>query len=185
MAFIAACVGASLLAWLSPFLYVQLVFDPQAFAAGEVWRPCTAAFVHASPAHLVLNCVAAWTLGRKLEPLLGSRRLLGLSLAGVLASSAAVAWLSTGATGFSGVLLAWVGACVPFGRQLGLDLGKTLLLNVVVSFLPGVSLAAHLGGFLAGVPLGTAHRESKWAPVMVVMVGVSAVALVLRVLITG
>ncbi len=182
IAAIVLCISASLFAWSSSLWYGRLIFIPQLFAEGELWRPLTSTFVHTGPAHLVLNVLAIWTVGRRLERLLGGERLLALSLVGMVGSCAAEAWFSAGATGFSGVLFAWMGACVPYARSLGLDLGKTLLLNLVVSFLPGVSLAGHLGGFLVGVPLGTAHRESAWKPAFIVTLGVSSVVLLLRVL---
>jgi membrane associated rhomboid family serine protease len=62
--------------------------------------------------------------------------------------------------GISGVILTWAGATLPLvGKSGRKELGVWLVQVAVISLLPGVSWAGHLGGFLFGVPFGMSLRK--------------------------
>lgn len=140
---------------------------PPAVADGEVWRLASSAFLHAGIQHAGFNALALWILGSFVERILGSRRLLvlvlGSALAGNLASLAVYRDVqSVGASGGvwgllgAGAVLGFASrgllhpALVPGVRRAA---GINLALNLFVSFLPQVNVAAHLGGGLCGAAL--------------------------------
>jgi membrane associated rhomboid family serine protease len=140
---------------------------PAAVADGEVWRLASSAFLHAGLQHAAFNALALWILGSFVERILGTRRLLvlvlGSALAGNLASLAVYRDVqSVGASGGvwgllgAGAVLGFASrgllhpALVPGVRRAA---GINLALNLFVSFLPQVNVAAHLGGGLCGAAL--------------------------------
>lgn len=128
---------------------------------GEYWRMLSTVFEHGSPLHLLFNMSVVYTLGFMLERAVGSLRFLGLSLVTALGSSsfALLFNFDVPTVGASGMILGWAGAMVPIATQQGRrELGIWLVQVVVISLLPGVSWAGHLGGFLFGLPCGVALR---------------------------
>ena len=64
----------------------------------------------------------------------------------------------------SGMILGWGGAMlVTAGRELRRSLLIWLAQIAVISLLPGISWAGHLGGFLFGLPMGLALRSGPRA----------------------
>src|SRR5512133_2274003 len=84
-------VAISALALLLPpeDLLYRLAKDNDAIRAGEVWRLLTAGLVHGSVLHLVMNAMVLNDIGRFVESLFGSRKLLVLLWGGVLGGSLA------------------------------------------------------------------------------------------------
>ncbi len=154
--------GAVFLAQLAdPGLTEKLSLYGPRVREGEWWRLFTWAFVHGGPLHLFFNLSAVWTLGRAVEHVLGTVRFLMVSLVGTLGASAAVLAFSYASptVGLSGTILSWMGALLPVLAPAARRQAMIWLVQVlVVSLLPGVSWAGHLGGFLFGVPAGLALR---------------------------
>lgn len=172
----------SLLVMIALVFLVELAYGAERFApaavrmgaltvagvqAGEVWRLASCTFLHGSIMHAVLNGYVLLAIGGSLEPLLGKRRFLVLYAGSGLAGSAlSLAWLgerySVGASGAiwglmcAQFVIAWVGKGVlplPLPSTLRSAAGKNLLLNLFISFVPGVDIAAHFGGGIAGALL--------------------------------
>jgi membrane associated rhomboid family serine protease len=125
---------------------------------GEWWRLLTAGFLHADPIHLIFNMVGVWFLGQMLEPALGAPRFVALYLGSLLAGSFGALLLSPEAAtiGASGAVFGLLGAAFILMRRQGIDpmrsfIGPILLLNLLLSFRPGISLGGHLGGLVGGV----------------------------------
>ena len=137
-------------------LFARLDQFPIAVAGGEWWRPLTAAFLHIGPIHLALNMLAVLVFGSELERQLGRWRFLALYLLSALGGAAGlqlfgnplepVAGASTAIYGLLGAL----GVLMIVRRQDLRGLLTLLAINVVISFLPGISLLGHLGGLVAG-----------------------------------
>lgn len=128
---------------------------------GEYWRMLSCAFEHGNLIHLFFNMSVVYTLGFMLERAIGSMRFLGLSLVTCLGSAAFALFFNfdTPTVGASGMILGWAGAMVPIATRQGRqELGLWLVQVLVISLLPGVSWAGHLGGFLFGLPCGLALR---------------------------
>jgi membrane associated rhomboid family serine protease len=129
---------------------------------GEYWRLITPIFFHAYPLHILFNMYALYIIGPEVERIMGYARFLLIyflaGYAGVLTSFAFSPDYSLGA---SGAIFGLIGALAVFlyrhRQQLG-RLGRSMLnnvvfviiLNVLLSFTPGIDLFGHFGGLLAG-----------------------------------
>jgi membrane associated rhomboid family serine protease len=137
-------------------VFVDLAQVPVLVQLGEWWRVFTAAFLHIGPVHLAMNMLALLIFGSELERQLGRWRFLALYLLSALggavsiqlfgAPGQAVAGASTAIYG----LLGGLGVLMLSRRQDLRGLLTLIAINVVISFLPGVSLLGHLGGLVAG-----------------------------------
>ena len=154
----------------------------------EPWRLVSCLFVHGGPAHMGLNLLALYGLGRLCEALYGGARFLFLFLVsgitGSLLSWGAGVPMSVGA---SSAVFGLLGAGVVFGlvqgrhlpsnlrRVFGLRLIPWVLLNLLIGLAPFLSIdnAAHLGGLLGGmvvavflgdrvIPWGRPLRAAAW-----------------------
>jgi membrane associated rhomboid family serine protease len=140
----------------SPFFDALSQWPAGVVLLGEWWRIVTAAFLHIGPLHLVLNMLALLVFGSELERALGRWRFLGVYVVSLLGGAVAiqlfgdprvpVAGASTALYGLLGAL----GVLMLARRQDIRGLITLLAINVVISFLPGVSLLGHMGGLVAG-----------------------------------
>ena len=135
---------------------------------GELYRLATASLLHLGWGHIGFAVLVMWQLGGFLERILGPWRFLVLvfvsALGGTLMAlpSALSGGLVAGSsTALWGVLVGHVvlayrprgllpDALLPQARTIARN---NLVLNALVSLLPGVSLLGHLGGGLAGLAL--------------------------------
>lgn len=132
---------------------------------GQWWRLGTAALLHGSWLHLVLNLSALWSIGEWLEPAMGSLRTALLFLVSALGGSlASLVWCEAPVVvGASGGILGLAGAlwiARVRGPQsirdrlddisanaLAVMIGLCLGLGLVV---PVIAQAGHVGGLVAG-----------------------------------
>ena len=150
---------------------------------GEYWRLLSAAFLHGSAFHLLLNMVVLFDLGRFCEPLLSSWKFLTAYVASALGSSLASAgygWLTgnpfRSSVGASGALAGMIGLLLVHSiRQRDTDMRdgllRWILMIVALSFImPSIiDHAGHAGGFLTGAVFGisaptymTSRAASRW-----------------------
>jgi membrane associated rhomboid family serine protease len=135
---------------------------PAGVADGEYWRLFTSMFIHYGILHLALNMWALWVLGRELEARLGPGRFLTLYLlAGLGGSVACYVFTPVAmAAGASGAIYGLFAALFVVFRRLNRDTSaiiSILVLNLILSFtVPGISIAAHLGGLVTGGIVGVA-----------------------------
>jgi rhomboid protease GluP len=139
-----------------------ILYGP-AVAAGEWWRVLTSNLEHVTPMHILMNGLSIFSFGPVVERQIGTRRMLLVSLIAGLASSAAALgfmWFYPSA-GASGVIAGWLGLALPIsdGRARKVLVQWTILL-VLVSLVPRVSWAAHLGGFVGGLVPGLLIRAA-------------------------
>lgn len=165
----------------------------------EPWRFFTAAFLH-SPTfygHILFNMFALYTLGQYLEPLLGRARFVVLYLVSAIGGQVAVVlfagsptiqglntgldrdWV-TGVVGASGAIFGLFGALLVLNRHLGRSSAGmyiTIAINAAISFMPGISWQAHLGGFVTGLACAGAiavfrrrdNRQLAWMALAAVL----------------
>lgn len=141
---------------------------PDMVARGEIWRLLTATFLHGGPLHILMNGMVLISLGRLVEGVLGPPRFLVLyTVSGVVASLATVLFareqtISVGASGAlwgmltATAVLAWRPAgLVPHAvaERLKRSAKTILILNIGISFIPGIDLYAHFGGGIGGALL--------------------------------
>ncbi len=126
-------------------------------AGGQPYRLLTAGFLHAGILHLGLNMLMLFILGRLLEPAIGTPRFVAIYFAALLGGSlmALVLDPNQASVGASGAVFGLMSSAFLIARQRGLDelasqIGLLLVLNLVFTFRPGISVGAHIGGLLAG-----------------------------------
>jgi len=170
-------------------VYTQGVLFGPAVDADEYWRLLTGGFLHGDPIHLLLNMVGLWFLGQLLEPALGVVRYVGLYLASLFAGSAGALLLEPEAAtvGASGAVFGLLGAAFFLSRARGNEemrrvIGVILVLNLLLSFRPGISLGGHLGGLVGGLVAAwlITQAEQRRMPVLAiagcVVVALAAIA---------
>lgn len=158
---------------------------------GETWRLFTAMFLHGGPVHLAVNAAFLILIGNLAERLMGPWRLLAVYLVAGLAGSAAVVWsggalVMVGASGAisgifgGGAVMVWANRSRLPARWVNRNLtafGLTFVANLFLGLaLPMVSLAAHGGGFVAGIVTTALLLPSRRLPVILRRVGVAVLA---------
>jgi membrane associated rhomboid family serine protease len=180
---ILACIFASFWAWQQDpaFAGRSLVFSSTNLLHGRFWTLLPALFVHASPLHLFGNMLFLYVFGTTLEKTIGPKKhLLVFFTGGALAFLLSLAFMPAGAgmLGASAAIFT-VAACVMLVSPLkfswlflapqGLVAILYFIYNVAVVYdpsrIPGydhnVAYAAHIIGFLVGVPFGIAYSK-QW-----------------------
>jgi len=144
----------------------------------EPWRVVSSAFLHIGVFHLLLNMWALLAFGQMLEAALGARRFIVLyalcAAAGGLTSSLIHReTLAAGASGAVwGLMTGQIALIVRLRREFGaervpVDTGKLaqpLVVNLLYSLRPGIDMAAHIGGGLAGAGLILSGLISRRQP---------------------
>lgn len=144
------------------------------FIPSEWWRQFTSMFLHLSIAHLLMNGMALYNLGRLADRIYGPARLLLIFLVtGVAGGATSALWSqfrgdpSWGA-GASGAICGLLGILLAntrsrpdamnqyIARQL---LQWSLIILVFGLVVPQVNNAAHVGGFVAGYLLARVLKE--------------------------
>ena len=137
------------------------------WSSHDWWRVLTFSFLHLNWLHLGLNTAGLVWLGRIVERRLGPLRLTAIFAASAVASGTAGMLLgpvlptSGVAVGASGAVCGLLAAALILAfrrhadRRLRLPLTICFAAVMATSFLPGVSLAGHLGGLVGGVLIVT------------------------------
>jgi len=167
---------------------------PYGVAEGEYYRLFTQMFLHYGILHVLLNMWALWVLGRTLEAVLGPVRFLALYLVSGLGGGVAAYLFSPdkAVAGASGAIFGLFAALFIVLKRLGRDTSSVvpiLIINIAISFVPGISLAGHLGGMITGaivaVALAYAPRKSRNLVVAATIIGLLFIMAVLVVIQTG
>jgi membrane associated rhomboid family serine protease len=161
LAFLATSAAGGRLSLTAGTVYEPGAVYATAVADGQWWRIITSGFLHAGLLHIALNMYFLYFLGSLLEPSIGKLRFGLLYLVSLVGGSFGALLLSPDAAtvGASGAVFGLMGAAILAMRARGIGLmesglGITLVLNLVISFRPGISLGGHLGGLVAGVVVG-------------------------------
>ncbi|MBE6116360.1 MAG: rhomboid family intramembrane serine protease [Erysipelotrichaceae bacterium] len=132
---------------------------PSRVRKGEIYRLLTAGFVHIRPYHLLVNMYSLYNY-RWLEEALGSPRyglLLILAILGgnILTMRFAGKGRDKISVGISGGLYGFMGFYVALLMKVGYfsiqDAFQYMLPNIVINFMPNISVTGHAGGFLVGI----------------------------------
>jgi membrane associated rhomboid family serine protease/Flp pilus assembly protein TadD len=165
---------------------------------GQWWRLVTSMFVHFGFIHLGLNMWCLWNLGRAAERILGRfSYVLAYFASGIFGSIASVYWHPQAAgAGASGAIFGMAGVLVSFvylkktptnlqlNRNILGSLGTFIAYNLIFgAAIPGISLAAHVGGLVMGLAVGAllpsaAASESARRARLSFVVAITAIAIV-------
>jgi membrane associated rhomboid family serine protease len=152
--YIGASTNASTADWLA--------LTQSGIADGKYWELVTSGFMHSTQTilHILFNMYALFWLGRMIEPALGHVRFLAIYFASLLCGSFGVLLMpgDPTAVGASGAIFGLFGASIVMARNRNINLMASgllpvLILNLVISFLPGWHIAwgAHVGGLIGGI----------------------------------
>jgi membrane associated rhomboid family serine protease len=133
----------------------QHLWGPGGIANGEYYRLFTSMFLHYGLVHLAMNMWALWVLGRTLEAALGPVRFAVLYLVAGFGGAVTVYMFQPEAAtaGASGAIFGLFAALFVILKRLKRDTSSIipiLVVNVLISFIPGISLFGHLGGAVIG-----------------------------------
>lgn len=148
-------------------------YKPFIVDAGEYWRLLTSGFLHVDFFHILMNMLALRNLGTIMERVIGSKKFIFTLITGIIFGNVFVFILDEGTIGLglSGGLFALMGALIVYlyetgafkNRRMVSQIANIILINVLISMLPGVSFAAHLGGFQVGIILGFVYsKRNDW-----------------------
>jgi rhomboid protease GluP len=136
---------------------------PAAFLDGQWWRLVTAGFLHGGYLHILMNSWVLFDLGAEVDTLYGTSRLIVFyfvsTVTGFWASSHFGSYPSVGS---SAGIFGLIGAMLAFGftdrsalgRQVKSLYTRWVIYGLVLSFIPGVDIWAHIGGIAGGLVAG-------------------------------
>lgn len=146
-------------------IYTFGVQHNASIADGQYWRMLTSMFLH-SPGfllHILFNMLLLYMLGPPIEREVGPWAFASLYLGAGLVGSAAYFFVAginarpaLGASGaVFGLFGAWLAAGIRNrktlqGRAMLRQIGPLIVINLALSFVPGIAGEAHIGGFVAG-----------------------------------
>jgi rhomboid protease GluP len=137
---------------------------------GQYWRVATYSFLHFNGAHLLVNVLLLFWVGRIVENWVGIAYAAAIYISSVLSSAAVIllfhnlhpkAGATVGASGgIFGLLAAALiishrrsAAALDRDSRLRTWLWIALFVGLGISFLPGISMAGHVGGLIGGTLL--------------------------------
>ena len=146
---------------------------------GEFFRLITCAFVHIGVVHLLVNSYSLFIIGSQMECFLGKLKYSFVYIISALCGSLmSIVFHETVSAGASGAIFGLLGSMLYFGYNYRVFLGNVLrsqiipliILNLVIGFfIPGVDVAAHVGGLLGGIiatqAVGLKHKTSTFEKV--------------------
>jgi membrane associated rhomboid family serine protease len=139
----------------------------------EPWRYLSSCFFHFGILHIGFNMVALWDVGRVLEQRVGSARYaIAYVVTGIVGFIVGNWWFAlfnepyiTG--GASGAIFGLIGVLIGYLYARRDPIWKSFLVRVIIYlvifyFILPVNNAAHVGGFLAGAPMGYVfYKETR------------------------
>ena len=142
-----------------------------AIAEGQWWRLVTAGFLHGGLLHIGMNMWVLFDLGAQVEQVFGTARLLVIyfcaNICGFYFSTMFSDALSVGA---SAALFGLIGAMLALGVRHRLSAAgsairslymRWVIYGLLFSLIPGIDMAAHIGGLIAGFGVGYAAGSPR------------------------
>jgi len=158
---------------LDPYTLVDFgaMFTPL-IREGEWWRLVTAGFLHGGLLHILMNCWVLFDLGAQVEELYGASRMLVIyfvsNVFGFYVSSLMAR--PSPSAGASAALCGLIGAMIALGIRDRSHMGaairavyvRWIVYILLFSFLPGVDMAAHVGGLAGGFVIAYLAGEPRY-----------------------
>lgn len=132
---------------------------------GQYYRLLTSGFLHGSISHLLMNMFALYNLGSSIEGYLGSIRFAIYLLLSIIGGNLMVYFkekrnvLTVGISGgLYGIMFIYFVLLWRLGYlsipSIRMSVIRNVVINAVITFMPGISMYGHLGGAIAGIILG-------------------------------
>ena len=130
--------------------------------SGEIWRIISAAFLHVSIIHLIVNMYSLAIIGTQVETFIGRFKFLFIYLVSAICGNLLSLVFTQNniiSVGASGAIFGLMGALLYFGYHYRLYLSNAIknqiipviVLNLILGFMvSGVDNAAHIGGLIGG-----------------------------------
>ncbi len=159
---------------------VQTLFDfgakyGPAIRAGQWWRLVTANFLHGGLLHIGMNMWVLFDIGAAVEELFGAARMIVIYfVAGVLGFYFSTLWNpGVPSVGASAALFGLVGAMLALGIRHRSAIGNQIrsvymryvIYMLLFSLLPGIDMAAHIGGLIGGFSLAWVAGEPRYTSI--------------------
>jgi rhomboid protease GluP len=133
--------------------------------AGQYWRLITAGFLHGGFMHILMNSWSLFILVREVEQFYGTSRLIvayvvstftGFYLSYLWAPHSLSLGASAACFGMFGIMLAMGlrNRADPLAQAVRAHYGQWFVIGLVLSLMPGIDMAAHVGGFVGGFVVG-------------------------------
>ncbi len=136
---------------------------PAAIHQGEWWRLITAGFLHGGLLHIAMNSWSLFILVTEVEQFYGTARLIVAYVLSTFIGFYFAYRVGTPALGASAPAFGMFGIMLAMGlreranplvQAIRAHYAQWLVIGLVLSLMPGISLAAHLGGLLGGFVVG-------------------------------
>lgn len=136
---------------------------PPFIHAGQWWRLITAGFLHGGFWHIAINSWSLFILVTEVEQFYGTSRFIVAYVFSTITGFWMAYWFGSVALGASAAAFGLFGIMLamgfrhradPLAQAIRAHYGQWLILGLVLSFMPGVSLAAHVGGLVGGFLVG-------------------------------
>lgn len=132
------------------------------FTEGAWWRLITPIFLHGGLIHFAFNSYALLNLGPIVENAYDRERFWVVYLLCGIGGNTLSSLFGSNVVGASGAIFGLIGLLIVFGARARSVAGRNLksfltrwaLFMFIFSLLPGISFAAHAGGFVMGLLLG-------------------------------
>lgn len=145
---------------------------------GQYWRVATYSLLHFNAAHVLVNVMLLFWVGRIVESWVGIAYAAAIYVCSVLSSAAVIllfhnlhpkAGATVGASGgifglfAAGLIISYRQGPSPLDRKRRLRtwLWIAFLAGMGISFLPGISMAGHVGGLIGGTLLAFIAKLRK------------------------
>lgn len=140
----------------------------------EYWRMITAGFLHLDIIHLLCNMMALYSIGKACERSYSKLQYIIILLGSIIIGNLFV-FLTEGNSiclGISGGVFGLFGAVIVTlfadgsikNPMIKSSVMRLLVMNALISLLPGISLFAHFGGMVAGAFMGIIFTKiPRWA----------------------
>ncbi|MEG0076567.1 rhomboid family intramembrane serine protease [Anaerorhabdus sp.] len=140
-------------------------------AGNEFFRLLTVGFVHVDLFHFLMNMAALMSLGQICERIYKKWQFLLILLGSILCGSLFIfaaqdnvltVGLSGGLYGLMAALLVYgFDSKVIYNPAVAKSFISTLLINLLITFIPGVSMFGHIGGFIGGLFIAVLLTKNK------------------------
>ncbi len=141
-------------------LYLQNGLNNIVYSLSQSWRLISYAFLHGGWMHIIMNMYSLFIIGPQTEARYGTGRFAFIYLVSAICGGLLSAGLNPQnmSVGASGAIFGILGALVYFGMKFRLYFRDSLLtrlmpvivVNLIMSFLPGIDASCHIGGLIGG-----------------------------------